>query len=74
MVPVWINYVGLSSKVPAWKSRETGLFYTWTSKELLSAQYIVKCWNQEPELQKNLVSHEFTDADKIRAHSWGVAL
>jgi hypothetical protein len=74
MVPVWLDIIGYSSKIPAWKSRETGELYTWTTKDLISRLIVLRCWNQESNLQKKSATHEFTDADKIRAHSWGVAL
>jgi hypothetical protein len=72
-LPVWIDAQGLSMKIPAWKSQKTGCLYTWNSYEVIDSRFILRCWPQESEI-RDTKAHEFTDADKIRAHSWGVAL
>jgi hypothetical protein len=66
---VWLDVKGFADKIPAWKSNTSGQLYTWNDFDIIDQRFVLRCWKQEAE-----VSHEFTDEDKIRAHSWGVAL
>jgi hypothetical protein len=78
---VWAKLDGFPSKIPAWQL-PSGWLLSWNDHHLIDAKTL-DWWpmDEAEETHKPIAMNPdpdyhitFTDADKIRAHSWGVAL